>query len=118
MPFKHEIINLKAKPAEFLEISPTGKVPLLQLDDGSVVVESVDVARKVATTFAPEKLLPAGEEKVVDQFIDLWTNRVEPDYYSVLTAQTESQSRFALSTLLASMAAVEDLLWQRRMYDR
>ena len=118
MVFEHKIIDLSAKPAEFLDISPTGKVPLLELDDGSVVVESIDVARKIATDFAPEKLRPTGEERTVDEFISLWTTEVEPNYYSVLTAESETQSRSALSTLVQSLAAVEDQLWQRRMYDR
>ena len=93
-------------------------VPLLQLDDGSVVTESVVVARRVATEFAGAGLLPAGEVLTVDSFIKLWTGRCEPAYYSVLTAGSEPQARFAASTLLESLAAVEDMLWQRAMRDR
>lgn len=93
-------------------------VPLLELDDGTVVTESVVVARKVASLFAPAQLLPAGDAGIIDQFVEVWTKRVEPDYYGVLTAESESQSRYKASILLESLAAIEDLLWQRAMRDR
>ena len=92
-------------------------VPLLQLDDGSVVTESIVVARKVASLFAPEQMLPTADAPAIDGFVDLWTKRVEPDYYGVLKADSDSQSRYKASVLLESLAAVEDMLWQRKMLD-
>ena len=95
-PFDHAIIDLANKPAEFLALSPTphsAKVPLLELDDGSVVVESVDVARRIATDFGGRRLLPIHAERRVDAFVALWTGRAEPAYYAVLTAQSEAQVR-------------------------
>ena len=95
-PFDHVIIDLANKPAEFLALSPTphaAKVPLLELDDGTVVVESVDVARRIATDFGDRRLLPTGTERHVDAFVELWTGWVEHTYYAVLTAQSEAQAR-------------------------
>ena len=38
----HEV-DLKAKPARMLEVSPKGTVPVLQLTDGRVIDESLDI---------------------------------------------------------------------------
>ena len=91
----------------------------MQLDDGSVVSESVVVARRVAADFASEdiNLLPVSAAAEIDSFVELWTGRVEPAYYKVLTASTEPQARTALSSLLETLTVVEDRLWQRRMLD-
>ena len=89
-------------------------MPLLELDDGSTVSESVVVARKVAELFAPQ-MLPAADAPLIDQLVDTWTKRVEPSYYGVLTAESESQSTYKTVLLLESLAAVDSLLWQRRM---
>ena len=117
MPFTHEIIDLQRKPAAFLAKSPTGMVPLLELDDGSVVTESVVVARRVAADFSDRMLLPPGEEATVDRFVKLWTDRCEPAYYDILCAGSEPQARVATAALLACLADVEDQLWQRRLRD-
>ena len=45
MPFEHEIIDLKKKPKEFLELSPTGLVPLLQLPFTPGSIEALDASR-------------------------------------------------------------------------
>ena len=114
--FEHVLIDLKRKPAEFLELSPTGLVPLLQLDDGSVVTESTHVARRIASDFVEHvDLLPAYEASSIDAFIAHWTGSVEPAYYKVLSAESEDAVRFATVGLLDSLRAVEDRLWQGAM---
>ena len=60
-------------------------------------------------------MLPAMEAPLIDHFVDLWTKRVEPSYYGVLTAESESQSTYKTALLLESLAEVDRLLWQRRM---
>jgi len=114
--FEHQLIELKNKPSEFLDLSPTGKVPLLQLDDGSCVSESINVARHIAKVFKDHAdLLPAYGIPLVDAFLDLWTQRVEPAYYKVLGAESEGQVQFALVGLMEAMQAVENILWSSAM---
>ena len=36
-------VSLRAKPARMLEISPKGTVPVVELDDGTVIDESLDI---------------------------------------------------------------------------
>ena len=90
-------------------------VPLLQLDDGSVVTESVPVSRRIAMTFGDRTLLPPADTSVVDSFVDLWTRRVEPAYYDVLRASTESQARFATAGYIESLAALDEQLFASAM---
>ena len=122
VPFEHVLIDLRAKPADFLALSPTGLVPLLQLDDGSVVSESTVVARRVATEFplgahGGVDLMPSSAVADIDAFVRHWCDVVEPAYYGVLSAETEAQARFKTAGLLEALAQVEDQLWQRRMLD-
>ena len=118
MPFEHVIIDLQKKPIEFKTLSPTGLVPLLQLDDGSLVTESVPISRRVAAEFDEHaQLLPPRVAPIVDSFISLWTGRVEPAYYDVLKAGTESEARYAFAMLLGTLASVEEALFASRMRD-
>lgn len=42
---EHREVNLKNKPPEMLEISPKGTVPVLQLGDGGILQESLDIMK-------------------------------------------------------------------------
>lgn len=117
MPFTHELIDLKAKPAEFLRLSPTGMVPLLELDDGSVVTESIPITKRIATEFAPTTMRPAGEASMLDGFVDVWTSACEPAYYNVLRAGSEPEARRAAAGLVEALVSIEDVLWQRALRD-
>jgi len=44
VPFTLHEVSLKDKPAKMLEISPKGTVPVLQLADGLVIEESLEIA--------------------------------------------------------------------------
>lgn len=50
-------VVLRDKPAEMLEISPKGTVPVLALEDGTVIDESLDIARWALAQKDPERLL-------------------------------------------------------------
>ncbi|MFB9139562.1 glutathione S-transferase [Maritalea porphyrae] len=50
-------IILRNKPAHMLEISPKGTVPVLQLPNGTVIDESLDIALWALETNDPENLL-------------------------------------------------------------
>lgn len=53
-------VSLRAKPAAMLAISPKGTVPVLQLADGSVLEESLDIMRWALGRNDPQGLLPVG----------------------------------------------------------
>ncbi len=52
-------ITLKAKPAELLQASPKGTVPVLVLPDGRVIEQSLDLMRWVLQKNDPQRWLPA-----------------------------------------------------------
>ena len=111
VPFQHEIIDLKRKPAEFLELSPTGLVPLLQLEDGSVVTESVPVARRIATALDKSgRLMPGEAASRIDSFCQHWTAKVEPAYYDILRAGSEPQVHVATAAFVSTLSQVEKRL--------
>ena len=115
--FEHALIDLRNKPEQCLALSPTAKVPLLELDDGTAISESVGIARHIAHTYKADKvdLLPASRAPEIDSFVELWTQRVEPAYYAVLGAESEDEARFACVGLMESLQAVEDRLWLAAM---
>lgn len=64
---------LRAKPAHMLEISPKGTVPVLWLQDGTVIDESLDVMRwAVAQNFPADWLvLNAAQQQQCDEWVAL-----------------------------------------------
>lgn len=59
LPVELREIVLKNKPAQMLEISPKGTVPVLQLVDGTVIAESVEIMRWALEQQDPQGLLVA-----------------------------------------------------------
>lgn len=121
VPFKHELIDLGHKPRKFLDLyasvsDDVAKVPLIELLDGTVVIESQVVARRIAIDFSTgTDLLPPSETYHIDRFIGLWTGKVETTYYNVLRATSESEARMELAGFVAALAEVESALWERRL---
>ena len=60
-------------------------------------------------------MLPSAETAAIDAFVGLWTSQVEPAYYTVLKAESETQVRTAVAGLLETLRAVEASLWERTM---
>lgn len=56
-------ILLKDKPADMLQLSPKGTVPVLQLKDGTVLDESIDIAYWALQQYDPENYLPVGQHR-------------------------------------------------------
>lgn len=55
-------VSLKAKPADMLAASPKGTVPVLLLDDGRVIDESLDIMRWALARHDPDGWLQADAE--------------------------------------------------------
>lgn len=63
-------ILLKNKPAEMLSLSPKGTVPILQLENGQVLDESIDIAYWALKRHDPQNYLPTGSElKMTQQLV-------------------------------------------------
>jgi len=55
--YEHREVELKAKPAAMLALSPKGTVPVLQLADGTVIDESLDLMLWALHQHDPERWL-------------------------------------------------------------
>ena len=89
-------------------------MPLLELDDGTLVTESTPIVRRI---FTEAQMLAPSDAPAVDAFVSAWTSEVEPAYYDVLRAGSEPQARFAMVGLLEALARVEERLFASRMSD-
>jgi glutathione S-transferase len=62
-PFEYEHVALNTKKtksgADFTAINPNGYVPVLQLDDGSVLTEGVAIVQYIADQKPEKRLIPA-----------------------------------------------------------
>ena len=56
--WEHREIELKNKPAQMLEISPKGTVPVLLLENNQVIDESLDIMLWALSQNDPERWLP------------------------------------------------------------
>jgi glutathione S-transferase len=59
-------VDLKKKPAEMLAISPKGTVPVLQLPDGRVLEQSLDIMRWALAQHDPEGWLDVDDAIAID----------------------------------------------------
>jgi glutathione S-transferase len=61
-PVEIREVQLKNKPEQMLAISPKGTVPVLQLPDGKVIDESLDIMRWALSQNDPDDWLDAGDD--------------------------------------------------------
>ena len=61
-------VDLKAKPQEMLDISPKGTVPVLQLADGTVLEESLDIVNWAVDQNDPENWKKT-DENVLEKYM-------------------------------------------------
>lgn len=64
-------IELRSKPAQMLDASPKGTVPVLVLADGSVIDESLDIMRWALQQNDPGKWLQANDSEALIQWNDI-----------------------------------------------
>ncbi len=62
-------VSLRAKPSELLAISPKGTVPVMQLMDGTVLEQSLDIMRWALAQNDPEGWLTAADENEMKRVI-------------------------------------------------
>lgn len=60
--YEHREVALKAKPPEMLAASPKGTVPVLCLDSGEVLEQSLDIMQWALAQHDPQAWLPVSEQ--------------------------------------------------------
>lgn len=69
------IVKREHKSAEFLALNPRGQTPALQLDDGTVITESVAICRYLEAVHPEPPLFGIGAAE--QALIEMWSRRVE-----------------------------------------
>lgn len=67
---EHREVDLKNKPAEMLVISPKGTVPVLQLEDRTVIEESLDIMKWALNTPSENSELITENDTTFKQALD------------------------------------------------
>jgi len=76
--------TLQHKSAEFTAINPLQRVPVLVLDDGTVITESIAICRYFEG-LRPEPPL-FGRGAVESALVEMWNRRVELNFYQAVSA--------------------------------
>ena len=81
---KIDLGALQHKSAEFTTINPLQRVPVLVLDDGMVITESIAICRYFEG-LRPEPPL-FGRGAVEEALVEMWNRRVELNLYQAVSA--------------------------------
>ena len=60
---------------EFLQLNPMGRLPVLQLDDGTALAESLAICRYLEALYPQPALFGEGAQQAA--VVDMWTRRME-----------------------------------------
>jgi glutathione S-transferase len=70
-----DAVNGENKTDDFLRMNPMGRLPVLQLDDGTAIAESLAICRYIETLHPQPPLW--GEGPLDAALVDMWTRRME-----------------------------------------
>lgn len=91
-------VDLKNKPAELLEVSPKGTVPVLVLSDGTVIDESIDIVNWAVDQNDPENWKETSDdilEKYIHEMTDVFIPNLNvykyPDRFENAKPDTSQQ---------------------------
>ena len=110
-------LNLRAgeqRTPEFLQKNPFAGVPILELDDGTVIAESLAIMEYLEEIYPNPPLI--GADPVTRALVRMWERRIEIGVYLPASRMVLSKgevSEHARKTLVARLALVNDGLQGR-----
>src|SRR5437588_2946549 len=81
---KIDLAALQHKSAEFTALNPLQRVPVLVLDDGTVITESIAICRYIEG-LRPEPPL-FGRGALEEALVEMWNRRIELNLYQAVSA--------------------------------
>jgi glutathione S-transferase len=113
--FEAREVDLKNKSKEFLEASPTGRVPAVVVD-GDSIYESNIVNQYLDEVYEEPRLMP--EDPKVRAYARIWMNRADEDFYPQVFVSSMGRERGfpqeriseAEEKLKATLSRLEDRL--------
>ena len=112
-------VKLSDKPAEFLALSAKATVPVLQLNDGRILEESLDIIEWALSTADPDGWLVADESALINAndevFKPLLDRYKYADRYTELSQQEHRTAALPFLALLDSKLQDSDYLTGSRL---
>ena len=110
---------------DFLRLNPLGKLPVLELDDGSAIAESLAICRYLEALHPQPPLM--GQKPQTAAHIEMWTLRIDhelsqpialafvhsSDFYRGRVEQVPEVAGWARNRALQTMAWLDDELAER-----
>lgn len=116
IPFEIQYIDLRQPPAWFLEISPTGKVPVLRCD-GEVLFESAVICEFLNESYAPslhpENALKRAKHRAYIEF----SSSLMGIMYATSLSKTETEYTEQRTTLQQELAKLEPFLTEEGYFE-
>jgi glutathione S-transferase len=81
---KIDLASLQHKSAEFTALNPLQRVPVLVLDDGTVITESIAICRYFEGLRPQPPLF--GRSAIEQALVEMWNRRVELNLYMAVSA--------------------------------
>jgi glutathione S-transferase len=110
-------VSLRAKPPELLAISPKGTVPVMQLANGTVLEQSLDIMRWALAQNDPEGWLTAADASEISHWISLCDDTFKPllDRYKYANRHPELEmEEHRQRAVFAFILPLEDALQAKR----
>lgn len=104
--FEMRFIDLAQKPAWFKELSPTGKVPLLQIGK-NVLFESTVINEFIDETINPKLHPDDPMQRALNRGWIEFSSSLQATHYALLTASEESQIALLLQQLDQKLLVIE-----------
>jgi len=99
------IDKLENRSAEFLAKNPYGLVPALELEDGTIISESLAICRYLDEKFPQQNLFGVGAEKRA--VIDMWNMRMEYELFRKFMHVCLERAMFTIDLLDKELATRE-----------
>ena len=100
MAFELREVMLRSKPAAMLAASPKGTVPVLVLEDGAVIDESLDIMRWALAQHDPENWLAGDDAALIDRFDGSFKSHLDRYKYADRHQADPAEQRDAALLLL------------------
>jgi glutathione S-transferase len=79
-----DILHYAHKTDEFLKIHPLGRLPVMELDDGTIITESMAICRYVEEMHPEHPMF--GTTPLEKAQIEMWNRRIELEVYIYISA--------------------------------
>lgn len=109
------IMKMEHKQDAYRKISPMSRVPALELDDGTVILESVSICRYMEALH-PEPNLLGKDAKEIGQ-IDMWSRRMENELMApmAMAFRHTNPTMAALETQFPELGEAQRKVANRRL---